>query len=362
MIEIDGSKGEGGGQILRTSLALSCVLGLPFKMSNIRAGRDKPGLRPQHLTGLTAAGRISGASIRGDRVGSTEIYFEPGKVRGGPYLFEVGTAGSVALVLHTVFLPLALCGEESRLKIEGGTHVDWSPPFDHLELSWARALKAMGINVVPDLQRAGFYPKGGGRIDVKISPCERIDPAHWLERGNLKKLTVRAAVANLPEEIARRMISVSRQHARSMGISKDVLNEEIHRPPCINEGAYFFLLAEFDSSCPPAGFAGLGRKGKRAEIVVEEAWKEFTDFMGTRAPIEPHLADQLLLPLAIAGGESRFVTSSVTDHLTTNAAVIEQFGAAKIRIIGEKGEPGELKIAPVEKKGLPSRSAGTAAP
>jgi len=342
--------GEGGGQILRTSLTLSCVLGEPFRMINIRAGREKPGLRPQHLTGLRAAAEICDATVGGGGVGSTEITFEPHKARAGSYCYEVGTAGSVSLVLHTILLPLALSGEENRVKIEGGTHVSASPPFEHLDSCWIPAMKGMNLQAVLDMQRAGYYPKGGGKIDVKIAPSAGIGPVEWSERGGLRRLTVRAAVSNLPDGIAERIISRSRRHAREAGISKEKVREEIFRPPAIAEGAYFFLLAEFEPvgaiPAPPAGFVSLGRKGKRAETLADEAWADLAAFLKTNAAIEPHLADQALLPLSLAGGASRYSTSSVTEHLLTNAQAIKNFGAAHIEITGNKGEPGLVHVQP----------------
>lgn len=344
MIQIDGGRGEGGGQILRTSLALSCVLAQPFEIINIRAGREKPGLRPQHLSSLNAARRISNAEIEGNKIGSTSVSFKPDKVIPGTYVLEVGTAGSTLLVLHTVYLPLALAEDESRVKVEGGTHVSWSPPFEHAGSVWRPLLSGSGIDLKLSLLAAGYYPKGGGRIDVKIKGRSKIEPLRLIERGELKTMRITGAVSNLDEKIAIRLIRSVRHRARESGMPAKIIKEEIARPPCENQGAYVFIELDYENVC--AGFVGLGEKGKRAEIVADEVWKEAHNFISGAGAVEPHLADQLLLPLSLASGESEFTTTSVTSHLLTNAWAIESFNAAKIIIEGSEGTPGHVIVRP----------------
>ena len=299
--------------MLRTALALSCLTCESVEIDNIRAGRSKPGLRPQHSAALTAAASISNGDVEGNKIGSKRIVFKPGKVEPGPYRFDVGTAGSTLLVLHTVYLPLTLADDSSRLKIEGGTHVPWSPPFEHSDRLWRPALRSAGIEITLNLLAAGFYPKGGGRIDVKIKGGNKVGPIRPAERGPLRAIKIRGAVANLDDSIADRMIHAVKRGAREIGITGKALKGEIYRPPCPAQGAYVFIQLDFENA--RAGFVGLGAKGKRAEIVAAEAWEEALDYIKAVAPVEPHLADQILLPLSIADGESEFTTTKITSHL-----------------------------------------------
>ena len=346
--------GEGGGQILRTALALSCLLGEAFEINNIRLGRSQPGLKPQHSAAIRAAGQISSGKIEGNKVGSTAVTFQPGKVDPGTYHFDVGTAGSTTLVLHTVYLPLTMAGDDSRLKIEGGTHVPWSPPFEHSDRVWCPSLKQVGVDLRLSLLVAGFYPRGGGRIDAKIQNCEKIAPLNILERGRLKSLTVIGGVANLDDRIADRMIRILKHRAKEIGINGKTFKSEIFRAPCHNQGAYTFIQVDFENV--RAGFIGLGEPGKRAEIVAGEAWEEVLTYLKASAPVEQHLADQLLLPLSIAEGPSEFRTTKVTSHLQTNAKIIEMFGAAKIEIEGAEGSEGRVSVKPSGKSVFGTKS------
>ena len=350
MIKIDGSRGEGGGQILRTALALSCLFGEAIEIANIRVGRSEPGLKHQHLAAIKAIGRISDGKSDGARLGSTIVAFQPGKIDPGTYHFDVGTAGSTMLVLQTVYLPLALAGDSSRLKIEGGTHVPWSPAFEHTDRVWCSALRQAGIDLKLSLLAAGFYPRGGGRIDVKIQNCEKIAPLHILERGPLKSLSVTGAVANLDDRIAERMTRMLNHRAKEIGIAGKMFKSEIFRAPCHTQGAYVFVQADFEHA--RAGFVGLGEPGKRAEIVAGDVWEETLVYLKATAPVESHLADQLLLPLSIADGPSEFRTTKVTSHLLTNAKIIEMFGAAKMEIEGMEGSEGRVSITPSGKFSL----------
>src|SRR5262245_18665905 len=176
MLDLDGSLGEGGGQILRTSLALALLTGKAFRLRNVRARRPKPGLQPQHLMSVRAAAQIGQAQVQGDRPGSMDLVFEPGAVVPGKYHFTIGTAGATALVLHTVYVPLALAGAASALTIEGGTHVKAAPCFHFLATTWRAYLALFGVDVRVTMRRAGFYPRGGGLLEVHIEPCPALRP------------------------------------------------------------------------------------------------------------------------------------------------------------------------------------------
>src|SRR5262245_47180664 len=206
-IEIDGSLGEGGGQVLRTSLALSLITGKRFHLRNLRAGRAKPGLQPQHLKCVEAAAEIGAAKVRGARLQSTDLVFEPGEVKPGDFHFKIGTAGATSLVLHTVYLPLALAGAESNVTIDGGTHVKAAPCYHFLERTWAAYLKALGIDITLSLTRTGFYPRGGGSISALIKPCSRVLPFNGMTTDLIADVTILAGVATLPMSIAERMIA-----------------------------------------------------------------------------------------------------------------------------------------------------------
>jgi len=344
MLEIDGSIGEGGGGVLRTALALSCLTGTEVEIYNIRANRLEPGLRPQHAAALDAAQTITDGEADGDKIGSKRVTFRPGKVRPGSYRFSIGTAGSVTLLLHTIYLPLCLAGDSSRLKLEGGTHVPWSPPFEHADRLWRPFLSRTGLDLTLKLKRAGFYPRGGGLVDVKIKSKAEIDPVNLSVRGEFKGLKIRGAVSNLGDEIAERMINGVKRGARTIGMAANQLKGEIYRPPSRDSGAYVFVQADYENA--RGGFVGLGAKGKRAEIVAAEAWEEAAPYLRATEPMEPHLADQALLPLAFADGESEFSTSEITSHLLTNAAIIERFSVASVEIEGEGGSPGRVRIKP----------------
>src|SRR5438552_8769302 len=222
MIELDGSYGEGGGQILRTSLALSLLTGQSFHLTNIRAGRPKPGLQPQHLMSVRAAAEVGKAQFRGASRDSIDLVFEPGLVSSGSYHFAIGTAGATGLVLHTVYLPLALRGAgPSELILEGGTHVQTSPCFHFLDTTWRAYLDLLGIQVRLRLSRPGFYPKGGGRVDVTVQPCSEIRGLQLLERGPPKAVTGISAVAGLPVDIARRQARRAVQRLTETGLDGD---------------------------------------------------------------------------------------------------------------------------------------------
>lgn len=339
MIEIDGSIGEGGGQVLRSSLTLSLIFGEAFRIYNIRAGRKNPGLRPQHLKAVEASAWISGAQVDGAEIGSQELVFKPEKVKPGKYVIDIGTAGSTSLVLQTVFVPLSVSGSPSRVSITGGTHVPWSPCYHYLVLEWMPFMEQMGFEARLSLELAGFYPQGGGQLVVDIYPVKKIAPLTILSRGKLEQIRGISGVANLPLKIAERQ----RNRVLHRIGSKYPLNDlRIVDLPSRFKGTILLLLAEFEYS--RACYFGLGAIGKPAENVADDAINAMSGFMGTNGVIDEYLADQLLVPLTFASGSSTYRVSKITKHLLTNADVIRHFSPVTISIEGEPGEPGTVNV------------------
>lgn len=338
MIHIDGSYGEGGGQILRTSLSLAAITGQPLRLRNIRAGRQKPGLAAQHLTAVRAAATICQAKVRGDALGSMTLEFIPGgSVQGGEYTFDVtearqgGSAGTVSLVLQTILLPLVLANGASAVTLRGGTHVSFSPPFTYIEQIYLPMLQGMGVQASSKLNAWGWYPQGGGEVKLQVSGGEKMSGIHLLERGDLQQVKGLAVVTQLPSHIPQRMASCAENllHEAELKAAIQPLRERGVAP-----GAGLFLTAEYEHS--KAGFGALGRVGLPAEKVAQLACEELLQFHNTDAPVDEHLADQLLLPAALATNESQYKAAEISTHLTTNAWVIEQFGLAKIAIAPER--------------------------
>ncbi|MDJ0892631.1 MAG: RNA 3'-terminal phosphate cyclase [Gammaproteobacteria bacterium] len=343
LVEVDGASGEGGGQILRSALTLSLLTRRPFRISRIRANRDRPGLRPQHLAAVRAASRVSGGQVTGDRVGSDEVAFTPGEVRPGDYFFDIGTAGAASLVLQTLLPPLALAPGSSCLTIRGGTHVPWSPCYHYLAWQWRFFLARLGIPCNLTLSMAGFYPRGGGEIVARTAGDARPRALQLTERGVLRAIRGFSAVANLPREIAERQRSQALHRLRTPlpDVSPDVSVEEL---PASSRGTVLLLLAEleFGRACCFA----LGARGKRAERVADEAVDALTAFLNTDAVVDPWLVEQLLIPLTLADGPSSLRTSEVTAHLLTNAEVIRLFLPVEIGVDAPLGSPANVRLKP----------------
>ena len=317
MITIDGSEGEGGGQVVRNALALSLVTGQPFRIANIRGRREKPGLMRQHLTAVEAACAIGSAECEGVAIGSGEIVFRPGTVRAGDYRFAVGTAGSTGLVLQTVLMPLLTADGPSRLVLEGGTHNMMAPPFDFLARAFLPILNRMGPRVEARLERHGFYPRGGGRIEVEIAPAPLV-PIDCLDRGTLRQVAATALFAGLPFEIAEREIAT----ARSSLDWPEAAFTVRQLPPELGPGNVLLLEAEFDHVTEIV--TGFGKLGVPAEQLAKRAAQRMAGFLASAAFAGPYLADQLLLPFALAGGGS-FTTVKPSQHARTAADVIHLF-------------------------------------
>jgi RNA 3'-terminal phosphate cyclase (ATP) len=344
---IDGSYGEGGGQILRTSLTLAALTGQPVRIEHIRAGRRKPGLRPQHLTAVRAAAALCGAGLEGDALGSETVTFAPGgTVRPGEHAFDVteaaegGSAGSVGLVLQTVLLPLALADGVSHLTLRGGTHVAWAPSVSYVEHVFLPTVARMGLHAEVHLEQWGFYPVGGGSVHVLISGRRGpLEPITLVERGELVRVGGIAAVTNLPSHIPQRMANRAQNVLADQALAARV---EPRRLRGDGPGAGIFLFAAYEHAV--AGFTAYGRRGLPAEQVAEAACQSLLAHHRSGAPVDPHLADQLVLPMALAKGQSRLMTSQVTHHLLTNAWAVQQFLDCAVRIDGKPGDAGLLVV------------------
>lgn len=342
MIQIDGSQGEGGGQILRTSLAMSLLTKTPIQIHKIRANRTpKPGLQPQHLACVRAAAEIGNAKLDGDRIGSSAIYFSPGEVVGGNYRFPIRTAGATSLVAHTVYLPLALsAGSDCKITIEGGTHVSHSPSFHFLEQTWANALGLAGLDIGIKMHRPGFYPRGGGEIEAHVKPTKQIKPLRLTTVVRRRYARVVAGIAGLNSDIGKRLARKASQLLEEQGLETESTVEEWSGgPSCV-------LMITLPDGPIPILVCGMGQRGKPAEVVASETVAELIPLLISATPSDGHTADQLLLPLAFAEGESVYNVSEVTGHLTTNAQVIGMFGKATIDIDGEEGSPGTVRVSP----------------
>ncbi|MBK7876554.1 MAG: RNA 3'-terminal phosphate cyclase [Planctomycetes bacterium] len=310
MLTIDGSQGEGGGQILRTSLSLALVTGTPFRIERIRAGRERPGLLRQHLTAVQAAARVGSAEVRGAELGSKELEFRPGAVNAGHYRFAVGTAGSAGLVFQTVLPALLRAGGPSTLELEGGTHNPLAPPFDFL----AR----MGARVELALERHGFFPAGGGRFTARIEPARTLTPLVLEERGALVARRARALVANLPAKIGDVELDAAR---RALGWRESECSVELVRD-CAGPGNV--LLLEVEHQHGTELVASFGERDVRSATVAERGARELARYLESGVPVGEHLADQLVLPLVLARSGS-FVTLAPTEHLRTNLDVVRRF-------------------------------------
>ena len=318
ILTIDGSRGEGGGQVLRTALSLSVVTGTPFSIERIRARRKKPGLMRQHLTAVRAAAAVGGAEVTGAALRSQELTFVPAGVYPGKHHFAVGTAGSACLVLQAVLPPLLCAGGPSTLVLEGGTHNQHAPPFDFVERCTLPLLARLGAAVRARLDRPGFFPAGGGRIVVEVEPCPALRPLELLDAGPVVRRRARAWVSRLSVGIARRELAVVRAE---LGWTEEECEAvEVPRP----RGPGNVLCLEVERSAVTQVFSAFGRRGLPAERVAAAAVEQARPHLERDVPVDEHLADQLLLPLALAGG-GRFRTRPLTEHARTNREVIRRF-------------------------------------
>ncbi|HAA03590.1 MAG TPA: RNA 3'-phosphate cyclase [Syntrophobacteraceae bacterium] len=339
MIHIDGSQGEGGGQVLRSALSLAVITGKAIRIDKIRARRPKPGLMAQHLQAVQAAAAISEGRVEGAKLGSTMLTFEPQGLFSGTFRFEIGTAGSTSLVLQTILVPLSLAGGASQVTIRGGTHVPWSPSFHYLQRHWQPMMRRIGFDFDLELVKAGFYPRGGGEIRCRIRPAGRLLPLILTERGACRGITGISAVAMLDERIAERQRA---QMIKRLGGEPLPILIEIRKLAAGSPGTMLLFEAEFEWSrwCT----CTLGARGKPAERVADEAVEAYLTFVASGAAVDSYLADQLVLALALAHGTSELYCSDISQHLLTNAGVISAFIPVAIEIRGALGVVGWVHV------------------
>lgn len=338
MITIDGSHGEGGGQILRSSLALSLITGKSFMIERIRARRKKPGLMRQHLTAVNAAAEIGDARINGNTIGSQAFKFEPQAIRSGQFHYAIGSAGSCTLVLQTILPALIVADGPSKIIIEGGTHNPFAPPFDFLAKAFLPIINRMGPKVNAELEKPGFFPAGGGRICVEVVPAETLKPLTLMERGQVHRRSAYAAVSNLPLSIAHRELKVA---AKKLELSPD----EMEAANIDNaRGPGNVLTVEIESEALVEVFTGFGERGVSAEKVAARAAGQARDYLSCGAPVGRFLADQLLLPMAIAGS-GRFLTLPPSRHTLTNIDIIQKFMDVSVDVTTNTKDQWEINIS-----------------
>jgi RNA 3'-terminal phosphate cyclase (ATP) len=330
MIELDGAVGEGGGQILRTSLTLSAITKQPFRIRRIRANRARPGLMRQHLVAVQAASTICGARVSGAELGSQELEFIPGPLQGGDYRFAIGTAGSCTLVLQTVLPALLRADRLSTLHLSGGTHNPMAPPVQFLQRAYCRLLAEMGAQVDLRLERFGFYPAGGGEVIASVIPCAQLQPRTWMERGERKAAYAESFTAGIPARVAQRELECV---GKAMNWSEEQL---LARRLPDEQGPGNALMLTLDYEHTTEVFTAFGEKSVSAENVAREAVQRARQYLCSKAAVSEYLGDQLMLPLALAGGGG-FTVDEVSMHARTNAGVIELFLPVRFEFARHEG-------------------------
>lgn len=318
MIELDGSQGEGGGQILRSALTLSMITGQPFRIERIRANRAKPGLMRQHLVAVQAAAQVCDAVVDGAELGSQSLTFSPNRIKAGKYRFAIGTAGSSTLVLQTLLPALLFADGTSTVEVCGGTHNPLAPPVHFLQRAYCRAMADMGAHIDIRLERFGFFPAGGGVVAAQVDPCAALRPVEWLARGERKAGFAESFIAGVPFSVARRELDCI---GTAMGWDESQLLVR-GLPGEQGPGNALLITLEYEHVTHVA--TGFGEKSVRAEEVAKQALRDVRHYLASNAAVGEYLADQLMIPLALAGAGG-FTVDTVSQHATTNAQVIERF-------------------------------------
>ncbi len=330
MLEIDGSYGEGGGQIIRTAIAMSAITGKLIKITNIRANRSNPGLQPQHLTGVKAAAELCNAKVSGAELRSTELVFEPNKIRFGKFKFDIGTAGAITLVLQTLIPIAAFAPSKTKFEIIGGTNVLHAPPIEYFQNVFCDYAEKFGLLITCEVEKHGFYPKGGGKVNVEVNPIKERKAIGLAERGEL----LNVKLVSIASEGLKQASVVERQVAGF----KSKINPDLQVKAfpsyvdTLSTGSSVYAHALF-SNCK-LGCSALGERGKKAEDVGKECAVDLMKEVNSNAVVDKHLADQLIPFLGLFGGE--FITSEITEHTKTNVWVVEKFIEKKFKIIGTK--------------------------
>ncbi|MGC8608036.1 MAG: RNA 3'-terminal phosphate cyclase [Vulcanisaeta sp.] len=345
LVEIDGSVLEGGGQILRTALALSAITGKPVRIYNIRAKRSNPGLQQQHLTGVIAAARISNAQVTGAVKGSTELVFKPGKIGCGEFRFDIGTAGAVTLVIQTILPILVFAPCRSMVTITGGTDVPWSPPIDYVRFVMLPMLGLFGVKAEVRLVRRGHYPRGGGEVVLTVEPS-KLRPVEVVEFGELKEIRGISHAVRLPAHVAHRQASSVREYLVKAGVKVpiDIAVEtyEQGRDPHLGPGSGIVLWA-VSSKGLIKGADALGERGKPAEVVGEEAAKGLLENLRSGMALDEYMGD-MVIPYMSLAGNSVVGVSKITLHALTNIYIVERILGVKFEVGGKEGGPGLIRI------------------
>ncbi|HZZ84492.1 MAG TPA: RNA 3'-terminal phosphate cyclase [Anaeromyxobacteraceae bacterium] len=353
-IVLDGSAGEGGGQILRTALALSAITGKPFEIHHLRANRLKPGLRPQHREAALAMALVTGGEVEGAEVGSSRLSFRPGeRVHPGDHTFDVGTAGSTPLLFQTLCWPLALAGGASNLTLRGGTHQDYSPTFHYLALVWAPAVARLGFQFRLGLRVAGFYPEGGGEFSAVVEPAHPMPPLDLRQRGTLREVEVVSMVAGLDFQIAERQAARAVKRLRDQGVSAEASCVPV--PARLSTGAHLMVVGHFERS--RSGHGAIADGNAPPERTADEVVSDFHEFLSGAGAVDVHLGDQLLVPAALVAAGflhpppgvvpvTQYTVARVTRHLLTNVEVVRRFLEVEVTVAGGEGQEGAVSAGP----------------
>ncbi|MHA1943960.1 MAG: RNA 3'-terminal phosphate cyclase [Candidatus Thorarchaeota archaeon] len=346
MIDIDGSYGEGGGQILRTAVSLSALTMKPIRITNIRAGRPKPGLKRQHIAGIELTGMLVSATIKGLDIGSTTVEFVPHERRFGTFDYDVGTAGSISLVLQAVLPPAVLSPEPVILNLRGGTDVKWSPPVDYMSNVFTPTVARMGPNISINQKRRGHYPRGGGIVSCGVIPTKEIKPLDLVKFGQLVNISGISHCVRLPGHIAERQASSAKDLIhKNLGIESEIVRESYQKgdDPHLGPGTGIVIWAE-DEHGVRLGSDMLGERGKSAESVGSSAASHLVSEVSSEMAIDSHLCDMLIPYLAIASGKSRIGVTEITSHLTTNIWATEHILGIQFNLQKESNKSGVLTI------------------
>lgn len=353
MIEIDGSHGEGGGQILRTSVALSALTMKPVKITKIRAGRPQPGLKMQHIAGIDLLARIVDAEAKGLEVGSTEVTFRPTNRRGGRFSYDVGTAGAISLVLQAVLPAAMLSGEPLELELRGGTDVSWSPPIDYISNILVHHLRTAGLNVDITQIRRGHYPKGGGLVKCHTQPSGQLKPITLVEFGLLQDIQGVSHCVRLPSHVANRQATAAKAALQRKGLERVSVVEESYpadKDTHLGPGSGIVLWATSQTGAR-LGADSLGERGKPAEAVGTKAAEDLLSALSTGMAFDVYMSDMLVPYLGLAAGTSRIGVAQVSSHLLTNVWVAQRILGCRAEV---QGQPGGSGVLTVEGVGLPS--------
>ncbi len=344
MIEVDGSFGEGGGQILRTALALAAVLGRETRIFNIRAGRSEPGLRAQHLTGVKAVAEICSASMRGLEIGSSEFTFKPGKPRAGRFRFDVGTAGSITLVLQTLMPLLAFLSREVDLEVVGGTDVKWSPPIDYVRFVTLALLEKIGYHGNLRVDRRGHYPRGGGLVKFHAMPSPSLLSITGREIGEVSRIIGVSHSVRLPRHVAERQAASARNLITRSGLPDPQVDLDVSEDGMDLGAGSGIVLCAITSAGGFLGADSLGERGRPAEEVGLSAGKRLVEEVESGMFLDRQMGDMIVPYIALAEGVSDLSVSRITQHTVTNVKVAELLAGVRFDEVGEVGGPGRLRV------------------